>query len=288
MTTDTMHQWGRGALFITASSLLFSIMGILIKLVSVDLPNEMLVFSRNAMALVLVAPFMFREPSSLLSTKCLHIHLIRATFGLLAMYCFFYSLSLMPLAEATTFYFTFPLFSPLVARIWLKEPLAPGSIWGLSLGFLGVILISKPENLLQGRASLIGISSGLFTAVAQGSIRRLAREESTIRIVFFFCLIATTASAGPILPTWQTPQSGLWLALLSIGILAVAGQTLLAKAYTIAPVSFLAPFVYLSIGVSVFFDWYLWGQLPDFMTFSGMICIIAAGVWMLRQKNKKQ
>ena len=87
----------RGAALIVAAELMFAAMGATIRHLSTELDNEMLVFIRNAVGLILLLPLFVREAPTL-KTHVPHLHLLRALAGLSAMYCFFYALAHMPLA----------------------------------------------------------------------------------------------------------------------------------------------------------------------------------------------
>ena len=109
-----MHQNNlpRGALLMLASGLLFAAMGALIKNLSATLPNEMLVFFRSLIGLLVLTPWLLHRGPSYFATRRLGAHLLRALTGLAAMYCFFYALGRLPLAEAVLLNYSAPLFIP--------------------------------------------------------------------------------------------------------------------------------------------------------------------------------
>ncbi|HPR53470.1 MAG TPA: EamA family transporter, partial [Deltaproteobacteria bacterium] len=91
----------QGSLYILGSALMFAIMGVLVRKASATLSNEMVVFMRNLMALVFVMPiFIARNGMSGMKTDKPLFHILRGVAGLSAMYCYFYSLAHMKLAEA--------------------------------------------------------------------------------------------------------------------------------------------------------------------------------------------
>lgn len=83
------------------SGLLFSTMGGIVKYVSAHLPNEMVVFFRSFLGLSVLFPWVWQRGFHQLKTQKLRGHLLRGLAGLMAMYCFFYAIAHMPLAEAT-------------------------------------------------------------------------------------------------------------------------------------------------------------------------------------------
>jgi len=275
------HDPRRGALYVAISSLLFASMGVCVRTAGHHLPNEMVVFFRNASGLVALTPWLVRHGVGRgvrgLATGCLHLHLVRALSGLAAMYCFFYALARLPLAEAMLFNFTMPLFIPLVAWLWLREPVTPTLAAATLVGFIGVLLILRPTVAGIPPAAAIGLFSGLFAAVAMVSIRRLTRSEPTTRIVFYFGLIASTVSAVPLLWRWQTPPAALWLPLIASGVLATGGQLLLTRAYACAPAAQIGPFVYLAVVFAGVIGWVSWDEVPTLPAVAGMLIVCFAG-----------
>ena len=113
MPTDNLR---RGAIYMVIAALLFAGMGALVKLVSVSLPNEMVVFFRSAMGLVVLLPWLWHGGIAGIRTTALTQHLARSAAGLGAMYCFFYAIAHLPLAEATLLNYSTPLLPPLFSK----------------------------------------------------------------------------------------------------------------------------------------------------------------------------
>ena len=115
------HLLIRGALLIISAELMFALMGASIRQVSTDLNNGMVVFARNLVGLALLSSLLLRPGQLDLRTRVPHLHLLRGGAGLGAMYCFYYAIAHMPLADAMLLKLTAPLFIPLVALLWLDE-----------------------------------------------------------------------------------------------------------------------------------------------------------------------
>jgi drug/metabolite transporter (DMT)-like permease len=107
------------------AELMFVIMGAMVKAASATLPNEMIVFFRNLFGLAAVLPLVLREGIPGLATRVPQLHLMRALAGVGAMYCFFYSLGQLPLADAMLLKLTAPIFIPMIALLWLGEGFSP-------------------------------------------------------------------------------------------------------------------------------------------------------------------
>ncbi len=267
----------RALLYGTAASLMFALMGAVVHAAAKDTNNEMLVFLRNLFGLLILLPLLGRYGQSAARTQRFSLHLLRGLFGLAAMYCFFYTLARMQLAQAVLLNFSAPLFIPIFAAIWLKEPAPLSVLAAIAVGFIGVTLILNPSVEGTGPVAFVGLASAMFAALAMVSIRGLSGTEPSYVIVFYFALIGSLVSAVPLLWAWQTPSvKTTWLMALA-GLFATKGQLCLTRSYALAPAaaragsaSFCAVIFAAAIG------WGLWDQRPNLSTIIGSIIVFSA------------
>ena len=269
----------RGALYMVVSALLFALMSVAVKIASASLPNVVVVFFRSGFGLLTLIPFIVGLD---LRTSQVREHLIRSLAGIASMYCFFYTIAHMRLADAVLLNYSLPIFIPFVESAWLGEAF-PRRLWiPVVVGFLGVIVILRPGSGLMQPVALLGVASALFAAVAQVGVRRLTRTEPVARIVFYFAIIATFLSAFPTVADWRAPQGLVWLAAAAMGLSATLGQLAMTRAYAHAPASQVGPFVYSSVVFAAGLDWLFWRKLPDAFTVAGGALVVAAGMLSLR------
>lgn len=272
----------QGALLLTASAAAFAAMGAVIKSISAELPNGMIVFFRNAMGLLALSPWLLRSGFSGIRTPCFGMHFTRALVGLAGMYCFFFAIGNLNLGEAMLLNYSAPLFIPFIAFFWLGEPLPRLAGWAVTLGFVGIALILKPGMKLFSPAALVGLGAGVLTAGAFVSIRRLAVREPTARIVFYFGIVSTMISAMPLVWIWKMPAAELWLRLAVMGILATGGQLLMTRAYALAPAARIGTFSYATVVFSAALGWGIWGEVLDYSSVVGAMLVCFAGVITVR------
>ena len=270
-----------GALLIMASELMFASMGALVKQASVSLPNEMLVFMRNFMGLLILLPVLLRGGLGTLKTGVPHLHLLRSVLGVSAMYCFFYALANMPLANGVLLKMTSPIFMPLIAWLWLGEGGSRLALLAIPLGFFGVLLVLEPGSETSWFA-LVGVLGGLLAAMAKVTVRRLGRSEPTVRTVVYFAILGALVSFVPMLFNWRSPDAGQWLMLVLIGLFGSLGQLLLTRGYAIAPAARIGPFTYFSVVYAALFGYLFWGETLELAFIAGAGLIITAGVMALQ------
>lgn len=274
----------RGALLVSSAALMFASMGGLIRLASLHLPNEQVVFFRNLFGLLVLLPVVWQRRGRIeLKTACPGLHLVRSLFGLAAMYCFFYALSVLPLANAVLLNFTAPLFIPFVAMLWLGERVSP-RIWAaIVIGFAGILFILKPGNGLYLRGALAGLASGGFAAVAMVSLRKLSASEPALRVVVYYGLVCTLVSLVPALWSWQSVDPRLLAIMAGAGSFATMGQYLLSRGYGCAPAAQIAPFTYTSVVFAAVYGWLFWAEIPGWTTAGGTLLVVLAGALAMRR-----
>ncbi|UCG12726.1 MAG: DMT family transporter [Deltaproteobacteria bacterium] len=268
-----------GALAVLAASFLFSVLGALVKVVSPSLTNEMVVFFRNLCALIFILPWiLYSRPPGGVRTAYFPLHLVRSMAGLAAMYCFFYAIAHLRLSEAFLLAATGPLFIPVMAYLWIREPVSQKVRGAILIGFIGIVLILKPGLGLFQPVAVVGLGAGVLAALAMVSIRRMSASEPAIRIVFYFTFLGTVTSAVPLVWSWRSPQPAVWLLLILMGLLAAIGQFLLTKGYSLAPAAQVGPFTYGNVVFAAFLGWIFWGETLDLFTWAGAFLICIAGI----------
>src|SRR5262249_10197317 len=157
--------------------------------------------------------------------------IVRGTVGMAAMYCFFFVIAKLGLAEALLLNYSLPLFIPLVERAWLGEPI-PRGIWKpISIGLLGLVFILKPGLGLFQPVALIGALGAVFAATAQVGVRSLTRTESVTKIVFYFSIISTLVGLGPAIWAWKTPAVSSIPVLIALVTSGTVAQLMMTRAY---------------------------------------------------------
>lgn len=263
-------------LCLATSALLFSLMGVCIRYASYTVDNYSIVFFRNAVGLLLFLPLVTQQGLRFIKTEKLWMHTWRALCGLVAMYGFFYAIAHLKLSNAMVFTYSSPVFIPLIAWLFLKEKITKKMLFCAFIGFVGVLLVAKPNQGLINTLALVGIASSLLAAMAFVTVRALTQTEPPARIVFYFCGIGTLVSAVPMFWFWQPYTQNEWLLLIAVGALANISQMFMSHAYRLAPAAQIGPVNYIAIIFAGIWGYFCWGETPDMLSICGFIIILMA------------
>jgi len=269
--------------FAILSAASFASMAACVRFASADLPQSEVVFFRNFVALLILLPLLFRNKVTLKS-QCFHLHLLRASSGLVAMYLYFYALNHLHLADALLLNYTSPIFIAIFAVLWLKESWTVHRRWALGLSLAGIALLFNPSTDLFSLAGLLGLASGAMAGLALTTVKRLSGHDDPVSIVVWFALLSSIVSVVPLFWSFVWPQGDAWLWLLAVGLFGSLGQLGLTWAYQRAPVTQVSPFGYTSLLFAGLAGFLLWNEVPDLLGVVGMLLITAAGITVAREK----
>jgi len=274
------------------STLLFSIMGALVRSLGDAVPLGQVVFFRSAFAAlpVVVIYAWRRELRAALYTNRLGGQFARGTLGAAGMFLNFAALARLPLADVTAILFASPLITVALAAAFLKERVRVYRWSAVIVGLLGVVLMLMP-HLSVGAAATItaaGAVGALCAATAAftnaGAViqtRRLTDTESNSSIVFYFSLFCTLAGLLTWPFGWIVPTLPQLAALVMVGVIGGVSHLILTESFRFAPASVIAPFDYVSILWAFVLGYILFGELPDEYTIGGAVVVIAAGLFVI-------
>lgn len=274
----------RGALLLLLAEACFAGIGAIVKFTSGTASEAQVVFFRNLFALILMLPFLYRHGFAMLKTRRWYLHASRALTGIISMYCFFYILAKLPLAQAMLVLLLSPFIVPVIARFWLNERPSRVTQFGIVLGFAGVLLALPGTSSGFNILLLIGLLSAILVAVTKTTIRYMSDTEPAVRIVFYFSFLTAVLSAIPVPFYWQPLNTPVWLAFIVMGILAAVGQLAMTKAYALAPASDIGMWTYSSVIFAGLFGYLFWQEPVTMAWFGGVLLIFYAGYITTRQR----
>lgn len=277
----------------------FSLMGGAAKLLKGSFGAGQLVFWRNLIGfIVLASGFFIKMPVS--KGGKLHLLIFRGLMGTTALYTLLYCILHIPLGTAMTYNLTSALFIAVFSFVLFKEYHGRIVLFAVLVGFLGMLLIYKPNMHFPWYYHVTGLASGIASAIAYISVNRLAVYYDSRIIVLSF------VGSGLVVPllfmlsgymfrippddvlfiVWQWPQGVEWLYVLWLGLAALFGQYFVTKAYGYDKAGIVSSIGYANIVFSVFLGMLLGDAFPDWMSSLGILCIILSGIMISLYKRK--
>ncbi|MEJ2721652.1 MAG: DMT family transporter, partial [bacterium] len=142
---------GGGLRYMLGAAFFFSLMSLLVKVAGRRLPVAEIVFARSAVMLV-ISWYLVRQARLSMSGNRKSLLILRGIVGFAALFCFFYAVTKLPLADITVIHFTNPVFTAIFASVFLGESMGRREMSGLLLCLAGVALVAQPAFLFGAGA----------------------------------------------------------------------------------------------------------------------------------------
>jgi len=256
---------------------LVTVMQVLVKAKGETYPAIQLVFLRSLVGFLAVAPLMWRHRAKLASLSNIRGHLARVAFNSAALTCNFAAFAALPLALVTAIGYTRPLILLAMAAFLLGERVSRIRYGLTAVGFIGIVLMLRPDEIPWNAGLLAAFGSVFFGALSVVQTRRLAGED-TVVLMLFYTVGLTVLTAVPAAIAWVPIPWSEAPAIILIGVLAQIGQYCWLQAYQKQEARLLAPIGYLSIVFSAAAGWLAFGEVPTFSLCIGAAIVIVATV----------
>lgn len=280
MTVSIFARIPAGVRFMLLSALGFALMSASVKYVSqFGIPVFEIVAARALVSLIIsyldvkrkrISPWGNNKP----------LLLSRGLVGTLALVCVYYSVTTLPLAEATILQYVHPIFTALLGVLFLKERVQRSTLICIVLCLVGLWVMVQPNlnvdipNPLPVFSVVIALCGALGSSVAYVIVRKLSRTEDSSVIIFYFPLIALPIS---ILLAWHEfvwPSISITLLLVMVGLFTQVGQYGLTKAMQTQEAGKASAYSYVQIVFSALLGILFFGEHPSFWTYAGAGLII--------------
>jgi drug/metabolite transporter (DMT)-like permease len=245
-------------------------------------PVSMVTCARGLMTLAFLMPWFLRAGPSALATRRPLLHLARCATGTVTFMLQLLAVAWLPLADAVALISARPLWVLPLAALLLHEKVRRSRVMVTLIGFLGVLLIARPEGALSlgtPAALAAGLGSGLVLIL----FRALSSTEPAPRVMAWYA-IASVLFWGPVtLWGWQTP-SLFAVAMVVIGTgFAMISDLCASAAAKRAEVGLLAPIEYIQIPASALIGWALFSEQPGWALILGTTIMLSATLYLVRR-----
>lgn len=288
MSAKSEASPGRAVAFGAAGVAVLCMMDACIKHLVAANDTLVVTLGRYVFATLFAALIWLRAGSPTLTADMWRIHSIRGVVIALSATCFFWSLKVLPLAEAVTISFIAPLLIPFFARALLGEKIRPRNFLAGLAGFGGVLIsaLGGGPNAGDPALRLAGVSAVLGAAVAYALsltlLRGRADKDGPEIVGLFAALVPGLIVAGPAFALGSAPPLSTLPVFIAMGLFGAVGMYLLAKAYAAAEAQILAPLEYTALIWAALFGYALFNETPHPATLAGAAIIIAACLWGAR------
>ncbi len=217
---------------------------------------------------------------STLLPKSPGLQLLRSSFLMCSTFLYFWSISLIPMVDAITLFFIYPIIVTALSALILKERVGVRRWLAVLAGLLGTCIVVRPGALEIGLGTFLALGAGLTFGFYLIATRKLTNKAPPLITLTFTALIGAIVFSALVPSYWQTPSHVDLILMLAMGLLAALGHYLIIKSFEYAQASVLAPYGYSEIVTTSLIGYFAFGDFPDRYTWMGVSIIIASGIYI--------
>ncbi len=251
-----------------------------------------LLLIRSAAALVILIPFLRKAGvAAFVTAPRPLLQVARIVLSALEVAMFFWAVSYLPLADASTFYLAGPIYVTALSVVLLDEAVGWRRGAAVAVGFIGVVLAMRPSAASFTLPALIALGGSILFAILMITTRML---RDTAVMVLISGQIGATLVFGAVLAPfgWVTPSPVDFLLLSLFGVLSVIALACANRSLKLAPASVVVPYQYTTIIWAIALGYAVFGDAPDLFMLAGAAIIITAGLYIFwleqRQMARKR
>jgi len=212
-----------------------------------------------------------------LRTQRARDHVMRNVVHYAAQYGWFAALTMIPLAQVVAIEFTMPIWTVLLAALFLGERITAGRLLAVALGLLGVGLIVRPAGGVDP-GQLVALAAALGFAVSVTLVKALTRSDSAVTITFWMLALQSLLGLVPALTLWRWPSATGWGWVLVVAVCGTYSHYCMARAMRHADATVVIPMDYLRVPLTALAGWLIYAERLDLLTVFGTALILGGNL----------
>lgn len=243
---------------------------------------------RSVVGFIILLPLVMASGGfSAMRTKRPMQHVARNVVHYMGQAGWLYALTLIPLAELVSIEFTTPIWTAILAVMFLGEKLNARKLIAIAFGMLGVLVIVRPGMGTIAMGHLIVLCAAVSFGISMVMVKSLTRTESVVRIIFWMLVVQSIIGFIPAWIEWRNPPLALWPWIVAIAFTGMSSHFCLARALTYADATLVSPMDFLRLPFTALVGWLVYSENIDAFTVAGAALILLGNLVNLRRRAMK-
>lgn len=287
---DAAHQPVRGAIWMIGAMLSFTLMAIAGRELSGKLDTFEIMLYRSLIGIVIVlGAARYANTLHQINKKRLKLHVFRNVAHFSGQNLWFFAITVIPLSQLFAFEFSTPLWVALIAPFVLGERWTFTRILACSLGFVGILLVARPDAISMGPATLAAALCAVGFAGTVVSTKLLSRTDSVTCILFW--LVVLQSVFGLVCAGYdgdiKIPSSEELPWVLVVSVCGLAAHFCITTALGLAPATVVAPLDFLRLPIISLVGFYLYNEELLYTVFLGAGIIFVANIMNIKAEQRR-
>jgi drug/metabolite transporter (DMT)-like permease len=242
---------------------------------------------RSIFGLMMLYPLILaRGGFAAMKTARFPVHAMRNLFQYGGQCGWFYALTLIPIGQVVAIEFTLPIWTAILAAIFLGERMTTWKIAAIVLGIVGVIIIVRPATGEVNPGQLIALAAAVSFGVSVATVKSLTRTEQALAISFWMMVVHSVIGLLPALYVWTWPPAYVWGLAVVIAFCATFSHYCMARAMSHADATVVIPMDFLRVPLTATAGWLIYSERLDMFTVLGAVLILTGNLLNLRANGR--
>ncbi len=280
-----------GGFYMIAAGAAFAVVNVSVQAatMSFGMTSSSAAFWQYFVALLCGLPWIVRTGLGVLKTDHLGAHVLRVACAAIGVQFWVAGLASVPIWQAIALIMTSPFFVTAGAGLLLGEKVGPARWLATFMGFAGGMIILAPWSDAFTIATLYPVAAALFWAATSLMTKRLTRSEATETVTLYLLLLLTpinailAASSGG----FAVPGASALALIALAGVLLMAAQFFIVKAYASADAAYVQPFDHIKLPLNVLAGWIVFGFVPAGNLWIGSLLIVSASLYIAHREARQ-
>ena len=267
--------WG-AALWMLGTITSFALMSVSGRELSSDLSTIQILFWRSFVGFWIILALVHRAGWTTVKMDNLKVHVGRNLAHFVAQFCWFYAIATIALAEVTALEFMMPIWTALMAALFLGESLSRHRMLAITSGLIGTLVIVRPGFTTVELGTLAALAASIGYAVGMTTARFLALRETVLPILFYMLALQLPLAfvITFIVDDWVWPPTDKIFWILLVGVSGMTAHFCINRAVKLAEATAVSILGFLRLPAMILVGFIAYGETPEIWLVIGSVLIV--------------
>ncbi len=246
-----------------------------------------ILFWRSVAGSVIVVVLLQYSGWSQVRTSLLSTHVVRNVTHFCGQFGWFYGIAFIPLAEVISIEFTVPIWTAILAVLFLGERLSGPRLVAIVMGFIGLLVILRPGLEAVHPAALAVLGSAFCYGVTYILTRKIAPVDTPLCILFYMIAVQLPIAFAFILTDWKIPAAGDWPWIVVVAAGALGGHYCITRAVTLVDATVVAPMDFIRVPLIAVLGFLLYGEMLNWYVLTGAVLMFSGNYFSIMAERRK-
>tara|TARA_B100001939_G_C16876466_1_gene588881 strand:- start:282 stop:1181 length:900 start_codon:yes stop_codon:yes gene_type:complete len=247
-----------------------------IKLLSQDLNPFIIAFYRCLFGVIIMLPFMIYNYPEAWKTHNIKLQFVRSAINVYSMISWFTAIGTLQLEKAAAIGFTTPLFTTILAIIFLGEVIRIQRITALIVGFIGILVVIRPGYIPFESGALWLLSAAITFSIVIIIVKKLTEKDSSLTTAFYQMAFMVPPTFFIALFFWESININQFLLFIFVAIAGFITQFSFAQCLKMAETTFIMPIQFTKLIWLSLIGYFFFMEVPDIWTWIGASIIFSS------------